>query len=126
MKDKIVFFILGALLATLAYFAGDVNLSAVDHDIESFDTLVVEKLIVGKTLSVGLENFNVQPGTADPHVIMSANDDRAFISIARDIGSPTLPPHQRKVIFVAIDKDKGSPFIVLSDGKGEIREIAIE
>ena len=31
MRDKIVFFILGALLATLAYFAGDIQLSAQNY-----------------------------------------------------------------------------------------------
>ena len=33
MRDRVVFFILGALLATLAYFAGDMHLSADNFEV---------------------------------------------------------------------------------------------
>ena len=43
MRDKIVFFILGAILATTAYFAGDMRLSA---DNQQGEFKVIPKLIV--------------------------------------------------------------------------------
>ena len=47
MRDKVVFFILGALLATIAYFAGDMNKAgARDHLQEFEDVLVKGDLIV--------------------------------------------------------------------------------
>jgi hypothetical protein len=47
MRDKVVFFILGALLATIAYFAGDMNKAgARDHFQEFEDVLVKGDLIV--------------------------------------------------------------------------------
>ena len=43
MTDKVVFFILGALLATLAYFAGDMHLSA-ENELEVIPKLLVKKI----------------------------------------------------------------------------------
>ena len=53
MREKIVFFILGAVLATLAYFAGDMNdISALEEpavlDKLTVDTLVAKKIIINK------------------------------------------------------------------------------
>ncbi|RKU31019.1 hypothetical protein C6499_05155 [Candidatus Poribacteria bacterium] len=45
MRDKIVFFILGAVLATIAYSVG--NLNKVDADgVGRYDLLVVDELVV--------------------------------------------------------------------------------
>lgn len=53
MRDKIVFFILGALLATLAYFAGDLEpLTAEDKFIE-LEKLRVNSLMVKDSILVG-------------------------------------------------------------------------
>ena len=47
MKDKVVFFILGALLATIAYFAGDMNKAGARGHFQEFeDVLVKGDLIV--------------------------------------------------------------------------------
>lgn len=44
MRDRIIFFVLGALLATLAYFAGDIQLSSHDTEIEGYR--IIPKLLV--------------------------------------------------------------------------------
>ena len=53
MRDKIVFFILGALLATIAYLAGDLEtLTAQDKTLE-LQTLRCKSLFVDDVLTVG-------------------------------------------------------------------------
>ncbi len=42
MKSKITFFVLGAILATIAYFLGDMNDISAQNDTAVFDTVIVE------------------------------------------------------------------------------------
>ena len=59
MKDKIVFFILGALLATLAYFVGDIDTLTAEEKVSgiieskagTIDFLAVKNLVVSEGIS---------------------------------------------------------------------------
>ena len=55
MKDRIVFFILGAVLATLAYFAGDMNTadSQVVNGVHKGDLTIDGELNISGTVTVG-------------------------------------------------------------------------
>ena len=55
MRDRIVFFVLGALLATIAYFAGDMNNLSAQGEVTHIEKLSVGELTVDKTLIVGDE-----------------------------------------------------------------------
>ena len=71
MRDRVVFFILGALLATLAYFAGDMHLSA-DNELEVIPNLLVKKLVAE----------SIEVGFSDTYRIrMVAGDDSATIGL---------------------------------------------
>ena len=50
MKDRIVFFVLGVFLATIAYFAGDMGNLFAQNNIRYFDNLVVDSLVVKKSI----------------------------------------------------------------------------
>ena len=50
MRDRIVFFVMGALLATLAYFAGD--MSEIEADNEVHEKLIVKQLYVTDSITV--------------------------------------------------------------------------
>ena len=56
MRDKVVFFILGAVLATCAYFLGNMNLTAEDEvDVTRFEdilagTITVDNIVVKDTI----------------------------------------------------------------------------
>ena len=54
MRDRIVFFILGALLATLAYFAGDMQLSAHNPEMKENGRQLIGKLFVDDLMVEGL------------------------------------------------------------------------
>ena len=61
MKDKIVFFILGALLATLAYFVGDIDTLTAEEKVSgiieskagTIDFLAVKNLVVSEGIVIG-------------------------------------------------------------------------
>ena len=53
MKDRIVFFVLGAILATIAYFVGDMNNLSAQGDVTRIEKLSVGEITVDKTLVVG-------------------------------------------------------------------------
>ena len=74
MKDKIVFFILGAVVAMGASLVGDIRLSAHD-DVVKFKELQVERLTVSKSISVGIPANNDD----DKVIRLSAGGDTASI-----------------------------------------------
>lgn len=53
MRDKIVFFILGAVLATIAYLVGDLETLTAENKITELDTLQVNDLFVKNSIVVG-------------------------------------------------------------------------
>ena len=83
MKDRIVFFILGALLATIAYLAGDLEtLTAQDKTLE-LESLKVNRLHVADIMHVG--------GNGRPFVRINVLNKSASISVigtGEDVSTP--------------------------------------
>ena len=105
MRDRVVFFILGALLATLAYFAGDMHLSA-DNELEVIPNLLVKKLVAE----------SIEVGFSDTYRIrMVAGDDSAGIGL--------LSPNGKQHIALIVNKETGEDgaFITIGDDTGKIR-----
>ena len=123
MKDRIVFFILGALLATFAYFAG--NMNKLDADIDKkgvYDFLSVSHLeidsmqvadnvtitksgiIIGdaETNSKSMIRIFVEEGV--PHIILYNGDDKKTSSVVTLSAYPIIPLFQlvgedRKLVY---------------------------
>ena len=53
MRDKIVFFVLGAILATIAYLVGSLETLTAKDQITELDQLRVNKLVVKESIVVG-------------------------------------------------------------------------
>lgn len=53
MRDKIVFFVLGAILATIAYTIGDLETLTAEDQITELDQLRVNELVVKESIVVG-------------------------------------------------------------------------
>ena len=110
MRDRVVFFILGALLATFAYFVGEMNLSA--HNFEVGEHQVIPNLIVGKLLV----NESIQVGGEDSNRIrMGFDDDLVRIDL--------LSANGKKHIALIVTKETGEDgaFIAIGDDTGIIR-----
>ena len=73
MKDKVVFFILGALLATIAYFAGDLETLTAQDKITELDHLRVNHLQVKDAIMVG--------DIGKKFILISADNEFAGISL---------------------------------------------
>ena len=133
MRDRIIFFVLGALLATLAYFAGDMQLSAHNTEIEGkqiIPKLFVEEIQVLSDLIVG--------GSGRYSIRMNADHEKAIFMI-RDPDTPRrsirmvvdhegaaidlLSPNGKRFIglFVAKEAGEDGTFIAIGDGTRKIR-----
>lgn len=53
MRDKIVFFVLGAVLATIAYTIGDLETLTAEDEITELDHLTVNRITVKESIVVG-------------------------------------------------------------------------
>ena len=85
MRDRIVFFVLGAIIATVAYFVGDMSNISAQNGRAVFDKLVVrDTLTVGKRVLVGNE--------------LSVG---GYIQVHHK-----LPDNKMNVITIAADKDR--------------------
>ena len=106
MKDKIVFFILGALLATLAHFVGNIDTLTAEEKVSgiieskagTIDFLAVKNLVVSEGIVIGdyqkkgsfiiLTNHDTGAdiriyagnGAEDPSIVLRALKDRSLIS----------------------------------------------
>ena len=72
MKDKVLFFILGAVLATIAYFLGDLETTAED-EYREIDALRVNRLHVKDSIVVG--------DTGKKLIVIMADDETAQIRL---------------------------------------------
>jgi len=91
MRDKIVFFILGAVLATLAYYIGSESNASADGELvvkqltvtDSLillgDAAVDGRLLVNERIEVGLESnkprIMMEVGTSQAQIIVTENAD---------------------------------------------------
>ena len=73
MRDKIVFFILGALLATIAYLAGDLEMLTAEDKTLELEQLRVNNLTVTDGIIVG--------DTGKKTIIIRADNELAQISL---------------------------------------------
>ena len=109
MRDRVVFFILGALLATLAYFSGDMHLSA--HNTEVGGLEIIPKLLV-RTLQAEF----IEVGFSDTHRIrMWVDDDVAKILL--------LSENEENQVSLIVSKETGEDgaFIGIRDDSGRTR-----
>ena len=87
MKDKVVFFILGTVLATFAYVAGNVSQVKAKDEMTVDRLIVKEKLIlegdakIHGTLDV-VKRIQVGNGLNEPYVIISVEPEGASILAA--------------------------------------------
>ena len=113
MRDKIVFFILGAILATTAYLAGDMRLSA---DNQQGEFKVIPKLLVGELLVQELQADFIQVGYKDTHQIrMSFDNDSAKIGLLASNGKQLIG------IFVTKETGDDAAFIAIGNDMGKVR-----
>ena len=82
MKDKVLFFLLGSVLATMAYFIGDINLSMDEKNLVVDPISVREHLTVGGSVYVSA-SFKSTDGDDKKHpmLILSADANRAALMI---------------------------------------------
>ena len=110
MKDKVVFFILGALLATLAYFVGDINLSA-DNELDGLE--VIPKLLVKN-----LQAESILVGFSDTYRIrIAANHESATIGFLSTNGKQEIALW----VLKETEGEAGEAFIAIGDATGKFR-----
>lgn len=149
MRDRIVFFILGALLATLAYFAGDMQLSA--HNTETderelISKLFVEDLMVKQLLVQEIVATSIRVGhKGDYRIRMEANGVEGSICLFHPNGEKNISltlgrlphitgpeaaylsifsPNGKQNIALCTNNEIGSeglPFISIRDDTGKTR-----
>ena len=91
MRDKIVFFILGALLATLAYFAGDMNDAKAKDEVVIGDLDVTGNLTLAGSLRVGGGTILLtNRDDISQRVTITASDKQASIILDNQIDPNTL------------------------------------
>lgn len=73
MRDRIVFFILGAVLATIAYLVGDLETLTAEDKVTELDTLRVNRLLVKDGITVG--------GIGKKSIVILVDDESAKISL---------------------------------------------
>ena len=91
MRDKIVFFILGALISTLTYFAGDMNNVKAKDEVVIGNLDITGNLTLAGSLKVGggtilLTNTN----DISQRVTITASDKQAAIILDNQIDPNTL------------------------------------
>jgi hypothetical protein len=93
MRDRVLFFILGALLATFAYLAGDMHLSAHNFEVDGLE--LIPKLLVKELIAESIEI-----GFSDTyHIRMGFDDDLARIDL--------LSPNEEQRIALIVTEETG-------------------
>ena len=114
MRDRIIFFVLGALLATLAYFAGDMQLSA--HNVEKEGMQFISSLLTEGILTKQIVAESIVVGfKGDYRIRMEANHEAATIQL--------FSPDETRGITLWITKESGvdGAFITIGDDTGKVR-----
>lgn len=88
MRDKIVFFILGAALATIAYLVGDLETLTAENKITELDQLHVKRLLVTESMAVG--------DVGKKFVLITANNKSATISLSGGTASENFDDFMNK------------------------------
>lgn len=94
MRDKIVFFVLGAVLATIAYLVGDLETLTAENKITELDHLRVNRLHVTGSMGVGDTGKKAILITVDNEsakIILSGGEwPKGYDGILRVDNSPTI------------------------------------
>ena len=106
MRDKIVFFILGAVLATLAYFAGDMNNAKAEDRTIDGDLIVKGQLTISSgTLLIHNQSAERFPNRPVNAIFMTANDQKAGIGIFNSFQENESGPKAKSELRLqALDK----------------------
>ena len=108
MREKIVFFILGALLATLAYLAGNMNNAKAEDRTIDGDLIVKGQLTVsGGTLLIHNQSAERFPGRPINVIFISVDDEKAGIGIFNAFEENELGPKAKSELRLQAF-DKGS------------------
>ena len=86
MRDKIVFFILGAVLATIAYLIGDLETLTAENKVTELDPLYLNNLVVKDHIRVG--------GLGKKSIVIGIENEIAHISLF----GATLPAEESDFI----------------------------
>ena len=102
MRDKIVFFIFGAVLATIAYLVGDLQTLTAEDKVTELDTLYVNNLIVKDSIGVG--------GIGKNFIYIGADDEIAQITL-----HSSHSPHDDapRISLIAGNTDAGNTVAVI-------------
>ena len=73
MRDKVMFFLLGAVVATTAYFVGDLETLTAEDEYREIDVLGVNRLFVKDSIAVGDKGKSV--------IVIMADNERAEIAM---------------------------------------------
>ena len=73
MRDKVMFFFLGAVVATIAYFIGDLETLTAEDEFHEIDVLSVNRLFVEHSIAVGDKGKSA--------IVIMADNERAEISM---------------------------------------------
>jgi hypothetical protein len=113
MKDKVVFFILGALLATLAYFAGDMS------DVKAKNEVVVARQVTVEDGSGSSVSLIVSEGT--PGILISNKKNGETVSqIFMVAGSNPSTEYGESAIISLTGRGGEEQVTMYSDGKASI------
>ena len=141
MRDRIVFFVLGAVLATIAYLIGDLETLTAEDKITELETLRVNNLIVRNDIVVGdigkkpilitstnesarivlsggevSKTDSIRKIDNSPAVSLEAKDNGALLTIASHSQRP-----EAKCVLVTVNGE-GIQFesaLILEDSNGE-------
>ena len=109
MRDRIVFFILGAVLATVAYFAGDMDKAGAQGDLEFIDKNVLisgDLIVAGGLISVINEPHLKMPDQIEGSVNIMAGSEGGSIKIFN--GTPdSTGTYPSNILITAHTKDDG-------------------
>ena len=121
MRDRIVFFILGAVLATVAYFVGDMNKAGAQDGETTFDGNV----LINGTLIVAGGSIQIQD---NPHLMKNVDELESLISIVADHDGAAIAlyngpsnetdEYASNIVITARTTDRGSNYsamFLLSD-----------
>lgn len=131
MKDKVVFFILGAVLATFAYIAGNVS-HVKAKDETTVDNLIVnDKLIlrgdatIHGTLKV-IKTVAVGDDLNNPYVIINANPETAGIMVTNS-GNVDFPrDHYIHILAGDGPGGKNDPYAAIRIQQGEEKHLVLK
>ena len=120
MREKILFFILGAVTATLAYFAGSSNeSSAIDkgkYDLLVVDSLIVRSIIVSESGKDGDSMIGLRVDDNIPSINISNRKNAVeksgiMLSAFSETDAPGSIP-----LFILIDADSNENYTLTSSG----------